>query len=107
MLMSLLSGVDDYETSDYEADTGRPTGRRPDQEGNDDDDHVEDADDNDDHEDSDDHDDDHEDHDDHDDDEILKAGGQGEGKPDVLELFHLDLHPVTGTASSSSSSSSS
>ena len=46
MLMSLLSGVDDYETSDYEADTGRPTGRRPDQEGNDDDDHVEDADDN-------------------------------------------------------------
>ena len=98
--MSLLSGVDDYETSDYEADTGRPTGRRPDQEGNDDDDHVEDADDNDDH-------DDHEDHDDHDDDEILKVGGQGEGKPDVLELFHLDLPPVTGTASSSSSSSSS
>ena len=32
-----ISGVDDYETSDYEADTGRPTGagRRPDQEGND------------------------------------------------------------------------
>ena len=33
-----ISGVDDYETSDYEADSGRPTGaaRRPDQEGNDD-----------------------------------------------------------------------
>ena len=31
-----ISGVDDYETSDYEADSGRPTGaaRRPDQEGN-------------------------------------------------------------------------
>ena len=41
IILSLLyniSGVDDYETSDYEADNGRPTGagRRPDQEGNDD-----------------------------------------------------------------------
>ena len=46
-----------------------------------------------------------EDDDDDDDDVILKVGGQVEGKLDALELFHLDLPPVTGTVSLSSSSS--